>query len=126
MRIIKTFLLCILMLSASGAIADYIRTDHDRSAPFYQYRTFMWAKEPQLPNGWVNEWIIRAVNEELEAKGLCLVRENADLAVSATTATCSEVPTFYALLTGGWSWYHYWTPVEPATTVVEAFNADTL
>jgi hypothetical protein len=76
----------------------------------------------------MNEWIVNAVNAELYAKGLCLVKNNADLAVSATTATGGghEEQTFYAGLAGGWSWYHYWTPSEPPMLVVEPFEGDTL
>src|SRR5262249_24992641 len=115
--------------------ADHIRTDYDRSAPFFAYKTFMWIKEPQLANPYENEWIINAVNNELEAKGLCLVKSNADLAVSATTTTCGcggcgcgtpELQTFYAPVAGGWSWYLYWTPAEPSITMVEPFDADTV
>src|SRR4051812_40299903 len=130
MKLKKTLLLCVLMLSTSIAIADHIadhiRTDYDRSAGFYKYKTFMWVREPQLANPWINEWIINAVNNELEAKGLCLVTSNADLAVSATTATCGthELQTFYADLAGGWSWYHYWTPAEPSISVIEPFEGD--
>jgi hypothetical protein len=118
------------MLTGSIAIADHATTDYDRSAPFYNYRTFMWVKEPQLPNASQNEWIINAVNAELQAKGLCLVKSNADLAVSATTATCNcsqvESKSFYAALAGGWSWYRYWTPAEASITVVEPFAGDAL
>jgi hypothetical protein len=135
MKTIKTLLLCTMMLTAGLAVADHVRTDYDRSAPFYGYKTFMWLQEPQLPNSWVNEWIINAVNRELEARGLCLVRDNADLAVSVYTATAARCnPTcngpmlkaFYAGLAGGWSWYHYWTPAEPSITVIETFDADSL
>ena len=128
MKTMTTVLLCVLMMTASLAIADQVRTDYDRSAPFYKYRTFMWDKYPQTANPWVNEWIVNAVDAELQAKGLCLVESDADLAVSASTPTCDkhQVGFFYAFLAGGWSWYHYWTPAEPSITVVEAFDADTL
>jgi hypothetical protein len=131
----RTLLLCTLMLTGSLAVADHVRTDYDRSAPFYTYKTFMWVQEPQHPNPWMNEWIINAVNSELEARGLCLVKDNADLAVSAYTATtvrchgtCDNGLTkpFYAGLAGGWSWYEYWTPAEPAIMVVETFDTDSL
>jgi Domain of unknown function (DUF4136) len=138
MKTMRTLLLCtLIMLTGRVAIADYdhVRTDWDRSAQFYRYKTFMWFQEPQLPNPWINEWIINAVNAELEARGFCLVKGNADLAVSAYTATaircnatCNNgmLKAFYAGLAGGWSWYHYWTPAEPAITVVETFDIDSL
>jgi hypothetical protein len=117
------------MLTASLATADHhVRTDHDRSAEFYKYKTFMWTNEPQPANPFMKEWIINAVNAELQAKGLCLVTSNADLAVSATTATSDNhgSETFYAGLAGGWSWYHYWTPAEQSITVVEPLEVGTL
>jgi len=134
MKIIRTLLLCTLMLTGGLAVANHVRTDWDRSAPFYKYKTFMWFQEPQLPYPWINEWIINAINAELEAKGLCLVKGNADLAVSVYTATaprcngtCNNViKAFYAGLAGGWSWYAYWTPAEPAITVIETFDPDSL
>jgi hypothetical protein len=135
MKTTKTLLLCALMLTGSLAIADHVRTDHDRSAQFYRYRTFMWFQEPQFPNASINEWIINAVNAELEARGLCLVKGNADLGVSAYTATtvrcngtCNNgvMKPFYAGLAGGWGWYHYWRPAEPSITVIETFDIDSL
>jgi Domain of unknown function (DUF4136) len=127
MRTMKTFLLCALMLMAGLAIADHVRTDYDRGAEFFKYKTFMWIQEPQLANPLMNEQIINAVNAALEARGLCLVTSNADLAISVNTATCennnSEV--FYAGLAGGWGWYHYWAP-KPSITVIEPFDVDSL
>jgi Domain of unknown function (DUF4136) len=136
MKTMKSLLLCTFMLIASLAVADHVRTDYDRSAQFYRYKTFMWFQEPQLSKPWINEWIINAVNAELEARGFCLVKGSADLAVSAYTAkaarcnpACNGGPmlnAFYAGLAGGWSWYEYWTPAEPFITVVETFDADSL
>jgi Domain of unknown function (DUF4136) len=124
MRTMKTPLFCALMLTASLAIAHHVRTDYDRSAEFYRYKTFMWINEPQSANPLMNEWIVNAVNAELEARGLCLVTSNADLGVSANTATCGN-EIFYAGLAGGWSWYYYWRP-KPSITVIETFDAETL
>jgi hypothetical protein len=114
-------------LPARLAVAGDVRTDYDRSAEFYRYKTFMWIKEPELANPSINEQIIKAVNAELEAKGLCLVASNADLAISANTATSenNKSEVFYAGLAGGWGWYRYWAP-KPSITVVETFEAGSL
>jgi len=127
MRTTVTLLLSALMLTASLAIADQVRTDHDRSAGFYRYRTFMWANEPQTPSSFMNEQIMNAISLELQARGMCLVPDHADLAVSVSTAPiCNKKSEFfYAGLPGGWSWSYYWTPL-PSTTVVEPFELDTL
>jgi len=127
MRTLKTLLFCAMMLTAGVAVAHQIRTDWDRGAEFYKYRTFMWAKEPELENPWMNEQIINAVTAELQARGLCLVNSDADLAVRVNTATCQSrnIETFYARLWGGWGWYYYWTPL-PSISVVETLPVDTL
>jgi hypothetical protein len=129
----KALLLCVTMLTTSLAIAHQVRTDFDRSAAFYKYKTFMWVKEPQTANPWMNERIINAVTAELEARGLCLVKSNADLAVSANTASpapcasceADKLDIFYASLAGGLGWYYYWYP-QPSVTVLETFDIDTL
>jgi hypothetical protein len=127
MRTMKTLLLCGLMLTASLAIADHVRTDYDRSAGFDRYKTFMWINEPQCASTLMNELIFNAVNAELQGRGLSLVTSDADLAVSVNTATSengkSEI--FYASLAGGWGWYHYWAP-KPSITVLETFEVGTL
>ena len=127
MRTMKTLLLCGLMLTASLAIADYVRTDYDRSAQFDRYRTFMWIKEPECANPLMNQLIFNAVNAELEGRGLSLVASDADLAISVTTATSgtNKSEVFYAGLTGGWGWYHYWAP-KPSITMIETFEVGTL
>jgi hypothetical protein len=123
----KPLLLCALMLTASVAIAHQVKADYDRSAEFYRYTTFMWLQEPQLTNSFMNEQIINAVNAELQARGLCLVTGNADLAVSAHTLMDEnpKLKFFYADLAGGWNWYYYWTPT-PSVTVLETFEVGTL
>jgi Domain of unknown function (DUF4136) len=125
MRTMKTLLLCGLMLTASLATADYVRTDYDRSAQFDRYRTFMWIKEPECANPLMNQLIFNAVNAELQGKGLSLVASDADLAISVNTATCENSEIFYAGLAGGWGWYHYWAP-KPSITVLETFEVGTL
>jgi hypothetical protein len=127
MRMIRTLTLCAVMLTARLAMAHDIRADYDRSAEFYKYKTFMWVHEPQPAIPLMNDRIIKAVNAELEGRGLRLVTSNADLAVSAHTAPPENHKSdlFYAALAGGWSWYHYWVP-EPSITVVEVFEDNTL
>src|SRR5262245_16253324 len=120
-----TVLLCALMLTASLAIADHVRTDYDRGAEFYKYKTFMWINEPQPGNPLMNEQIINAVNTELQARGLCLVASDGDLAVSVSTADNCQSEIFYVGLAGGWGWYHYWAPKQ-SITVVETLEVGTL
>ena len=127
MRTSVTLLLCVVMLTAGLAIADEIRTDHDRSTEFYRYKTFMWLDEPNGPNPFMNEQIMVSITNELQARGFCLVTSDADLGVSvASPNICNKKSEFYwADLPGGWSWSYYWGPL-PSRVVTEAFHLDTL
>jgi hypothetical protein len=120
----KTLVLGALVLKASLAMAYDIHSDYDHSAEFYRYKTFMWVDEPPAPDPFTQRLMVRTINSELEAKGLRLVTSDADLVVSATTATCNYEP-FYAFVPGGWSWYLNWFP-QPSITVVHTFEGGSL
>ena len=127
MRIIKILLLCILIMTAGVAVAQDIKTDYDHKADFSQYKTFMWIKEPKPENPLMKQRIIDAVNSQLEEKGLHMVTRNADLGVSANTATREEhtLQSFYDGFLGGWGWHHHWGP-GPVTAFVDTYEVGTL
>jgi len=132
MRIVNLGVLCAMLLVATFAIAQEIKTDHDHTVDFGKYRTFMWIKEPKPENPLMKQRIIDAVNAELEAKGLRLAADHADLGVSANTATKEEqtLDSFYGGFPG-WGWHRHWGgPVvvetyEVGTLVVDLFDTDT-
>jgi hypothetical protein len=91
------------MLGASVALAQDVKTDYDHTVNFSKYRTFMWVKEPKTTNPLMKDRIIEAVNAQLEAKGLRLVQDKADLGISANAAT-KEKQTLESFYDGfpGW------------------------
>jgi hypothetical protein len=132
MRIFSLGVLCASLLVATFAIAQEIKTDHDHTVDFGKYRTFMWIKEPKPANPLMRERIIEAVNAQLEAKGMRLAADHADIGISANTATKEEqtLDSFYGGFPG-WGWHRYWGgPVivdtyEVGTLVVDLFDTDT-
>src|SRR5581483_4494050 len=97
MRTLIAAALGLLLISASAAMAQDVKTDHNRSVDFSRYHTFMWMKQPVTHNPLMKQRIVDAVNMQLEAKGLRLVESGADLAVAANTSTREEhtLDTFY-------------------------------
>src|SRR5262249_33982384 len=78
-------------------------------------------------NPLMKQRIVDAINAQLGERGLRLVESNADLGVSANTATMEKhtLESFYDGLGGGWRWHHYWGP-GPVTAVVDTFQVGTL
>ena len=96
MRILKILILCVFVMVPLAVIAQDIKTDYDHTTDFSKYKTFTWIKEPKTENPLMRQRIIDAVNTQLEEKGLRLVSGNADVGVSANTATklskkCSNI-----------------------------------
>ena len=125
MRFAKILTLGVFILTAGVAVAQDVKTDYDRTVDFSKYKTFMWIREPKPENPLMKQRVIDAVNAQLEAKGLRLVTKNADLGVSANTATKERhtLQSFYDGFPGGWRWHRYWGPV---TTTVETYEVGTL
>ena len=132
MRILNIFVLCALLLIATFAIAQDIKTDHDHAIDFSKYHTFMWIKEPATENPLMKQRIMDAVNAQMEARGMTLAPGHADLGISANTATKQEqtLDSFYGGFPG-WGWHRYWGgPVvvdtyEVGTLVVDLFDTQT-
>jgi len=123
-KLIRIFAVCIFTLLAGVAFAQEVRTDYDHTTDFSKYKTFMWIKEPKTANPLMRDRIVEAVNAQLELKGLRLVSNNADLGISANTAT-KEQHTLESFYDGfpGWGWHRYWNPV---TMVVDTYQVGTL
>ena len=94
----------IVFLAEGALLADRVRTDYDHRVDFSKYRTFMWIKEAKPDAPFMKDRIMQAVNRQLEARGLKLVEEGADLAVGAHLATDERRTweTYYS--GGGWRW----------------------
>ena len=117
--------LCLLALTAGGALAQKVATDYNKTANFAQYKTYTWIKEPKTHNPLMRQRIMEEVNRSLQAKGLRMVTGQGDLGVAAHVATKHErtLDTFYSGFGGGWRWGGGF---GTATTVPHTYEVDTL
>ena len=117
--------LSLLLVTAGTARAQKITTDYNREANFSQYKTFMWIKEPKAHNPLVQQRIVEDVNAALEARGLRLVKSDADVGVAVHAATQEQrtLNTFYDGFGGGWRWGGGF---GTATTTVQTYEVGTV
>jgi hypothetical protein len=69
----------------------------------------MWIEEPEPMEPFMKERIVKAVNLQLQSRGLCLVNEGADLAIRANLAL-EEKHTWETYYTGSGGWGGEWGP----------------
>jgi len=103
MRPTKIFVvLGILFLTSAAVRADKITFDYDHNVNFSKYRTFMWMQEPETPDPFMKDRIVKAINAQLIARGLRQVKSKADLVIGAGLATEEKqvLETYYT--GGGW------------------------
>ena len=115
-----------VLLFATTAVAQQVKTDYDRSANFSQYKTFSWEKVQTQDSLWVDR-IKEAVNAALTAKGLTPVESGGDVALVAieTTQDQRTLNTFYDGFGGGWRW-RGGGGFGTATTTVDNYKVGTL
>ena len=105
-QVIKSVLIGIAVVAAACASNLRVRSDYDPSANFKKYRTFAIREGNSTGNPVMDQRIKEEITSALRAKGLDEVREeNADLIVTAHTATRTErtYETFYDRWPG-WRW----------------------
>jgi len=124
-RILKILIICVFVMVPLALIAQDVQTDYDHTTDFSKYKTFTWIKQPKTENPLMQQRIIDAVNTQLETKGLRLVSTDADLGISANTATREEqtLNSFYDGFSG-WGWHRYWGPVTVETYTVGTLVVD--
>jgi len=112
-----------VLLFATTAVAQQVKTDYDRSANFSQYKTFSWEKVQTQDSLWVDR-IKEAVNAALTAKGLTPVESGGDISIVAIEMTKNQqnLNTFYDGFGGGWRWGGF----GEATTTVDNYKVGTL
>lgn len=95
--------LSILMI-ASVASAQDVKTDYDHHANFAEFHTYYWAKVQTTNPLWESR-IQDAVNRELQSKGWQLVPSGGQVALTAVGGARNEqeYQTFYNGM-GGWRW----------------------
>jgi hypothetical protein len=123
LRISSIVLSALLLATGSSVTAQKVTTDYDKNADFSHYKTYMWAREPNLKNPLMRDRVRDDINAELNAKGWQMVSDNGDVAIVANGATQEQqtLQTFYDGFPG-WRWY--WGPT--ATTTVERYTVGTL
>lgn len=125
-----TNILGMLFLTAGAALANKVTTDWDHHTDFSKFRTFMWIQEPNPQEPFMKERIMKSVNLQLQARGMRLVTEGADIAIGSHVAT-EERHTWDTYYTGGWGWGWDGTSTsiertyEVGTLTVDLFDAKT-
>jgi hypothetical protein len=110
MRKISILSVLVLLLVASSVVAQDVRFNFDKNAPFSNYKTYKWvdikdaAKVPDL----VNKQIKDAIDAELRTKGLSAVTgDKADLFIGYQAAIGTEKQ--FSSYSSGWGagpgWY---------------------
>jgi hypothetical protein len=127
-RLVLSALLPVLVV-ASLASAQDVKTDYDHHVNFAQFQTYYWAKVKTTDPLWESR-IEDAVNRELQSKGWQLVQNGGQVAITAVGSTRDqrEYQTFYDGM-GGWGWGGFGeTTTEPinypvGTLVLDFYNA---
>lgn len=73
---------CLLVLFCASLASAGVNVDFDAGADFSKYRTYAWRPGVPALVPEIEQRIIDSVNEQLTAKGLTLVEDQADLLVS--------------------------------------------
>src|SRR5215510_10298595 len=110
-RVIPVFV-CVLF-ATSFAFASVVHVDYDHSANFSKYRTFTVLENANTENSLMDDRIANFVRNQLMAKGLKPVSDDADLNVRAKTSTVQKqiLSTYYDGAWGpgwGWGWGPRW------------------
>jgi hypothetical protein len=117
----------IMLLLASIASAQQVKTDYDRSANFAQYKTYSWEHVKTQDTLNVDR-IKSAVNAALAAKGLTQVDSGGEISIVAVEMTQNQqtLNTFYNGFGGGWGWRRFGGGLGEATTTTETYKVGTL
>ena len=125
MRPTKIFIvLSIFFLMTTAVRADKVTFDYDHNVNFSKFRTFMWMQEPDTPDPFMKDRIVKAINIQLTARGLRQVKAKADIVIGAslTTEEKQVLDTYY---TGGWGWDGGgWSSTEVRTYLVGTLIVD--
>jgi Domain of unknown function (DUF4136) len=121
-------LIGMMILFASAASAQQVKTDYDRSANFGQYKTYSW-QQVKTKDALDIDRIKSAVNAALAAKGWTQVDSGGDVSVIALEMTQNQqtLNTFYDGFGGGWGWRRFGGGgFGEATTTTETYKVGTL
>lgn len=118
----------LFLVPAVAAFARNVNVDFDKDTNFSNYKTFAFAEGTPTPVSLTNQRIERAIESQLQAKGLTKVEGNADLTVVFHCAITQETQLNTTNL-GGWGWgpgWRRWGGGGTAITQVERIPVGTL
>src|SRR5262245_61217839 len=97
-------------LAVSVVSGQDIHYNYDRSANFFQFRTYKWVKMPTspTPSQLIDQQIMSAVDQEMARKGFARVDGNADLLLAYQTSVQQEQEVDYWNDGGPWGWGPGW------------------
>jgi hypothetical protein len=115
-----------LVLIFASIIYAAVSTDYDNSVDFSRYHSYSWIKVKVEDPLWEDR-IMRAVDEQLIAKGWSKTASGGDASVAAygSTRTKKTLQTWYDGFGGGWHWRGF-GDMGMATTTVEDTPVGTL
>jgi len=78
-------LLSLLVLLCGSALAQKVKTGHDKTTDFSKYQTYSWAEQDRpTSRPFLREHVIGSIDYELQQKGLKRVQHGGDLTVVAS------------------------------------------
>src|ERR1700688_3304284 len=121
-------LMGMMILFASTASAQQVKTDYDRSANFGRYKTYSW-EQVKTKDALDVDRVKSAVNAALAAKGWSQVDSGGDVSIIAveTTQNQQSLNTFYDGFGGGWGWRGFGGGgFGEATTTTDTYKVGTV
>jgi Domain of unknown function (DUF4136) len=120
-----------MILFASTASAQQVKTDYDRNANFAQYKTYSW-EQVKTRDPLDVDRIKNDVNGVLAAKGWTQVASGGDVSIIAMQKTQAQqtLNTFYDGFGGGWGYRRFggggFGGFGDATTTTDTYKVGTL
>jgi Domain of unknown function (DUF4136) len=112
--------LCLLVIMASGALAQNVKVEYDKGNDFSGYKTYAYVKGNPAKNPLINRQIVDGIDAQLAAKGLQKIDANdkPDLVVvyHAGTEKWTKRNTADLEAYGGGSWT-YGTSTKPVDNI---------
>jgi hypothetical protein len=115
------------MLMAGVVLAQKIDRNYNHKAPWREYRTFEWIRQPDMDSPDLNEQVVSLINGQLQAKGWRMVPADADVGLVANGSSEAHhtIESFYQGFPSGWDW-HYWSEPGAAPITEENYAVGTL
>ena len=89
-KIRKVMLASLFLLFAVSVNAQKVNVGYDRTVNFSKFKTYAWTKGVPARNPQVNQQILTLIDQQMSAKGLQKVTENADLNLSYHAAVIDD------------------------------------